>query len=822
MTGYKTFKHMTHAAGARHALVLVGVTWFFATGAFASTLQNLPLVLSAQTPSESVVEDPGWPREYNKDGHQVVVYQPQIESWSHNVILELKCAIAVTPKGSQETSYGALNFETYTKTDTRTRMVLLTGVKIESVFFPDIKDEKAAELNAIAVSVLPTARTMLVSLDRILAGLEGYRKAEQEILVNLDPPPIVYSDKQAILIIFLGVPQFESVPGTQLLFATNTNWDLLLELGTSNYFLLNGDSWLTTKDLKQGPWTAAKTLPAEFKKLPDDENWKEVKQQIPGKTTRVVPAVFVSEQPAEMIITEGEPSYSMIPETKILYVTNTQSDLFLHTEDPRYYFLAAGRWFRAENLTGPWSAATLDLPKDFALIPADHPKGHILASVPMTPEADAAVLLASVPQKATVQRKEVTIKVVYEDDPEFVIIEGTSSPLYYAVNSPDTVFRVNTQYYCCHQGVWFQAEAPMGPWSVCVSVPQVIYSIPITHPTHNTTYVYVYESTPDTVIVGQTAGYTGNYAVAGVVMFGLGLWVSHELAEDYYYCPAYYYSYGCGARYDYYQGGYYRSAHAYGPYGGAGRGAAYNPATGTYARGAYRYGPSGGAFAREAYNPHTDRYAGQVGAKNPYGSWGRSVVSDGDDWARAGHRSNWEKSAVGFETSKGAKGVAGKNKRTGETGLVARDKHGDVYVGKDGNVYKKENGSWQQRKNGEWASTPREASTTQAQRRNSTGTTRSNRPSSRSTANRTARTTTQTPRTRSQPSRTPRTGGSSLSSRTIQNRQAINRQAIARATTQQRLNRQFQARRMGNARANNFSRSARSSGARGGRSRSRR
>ena len=48
--------------------------------------------------------------------------------------------------------------------------------------------------------------------------------------------------------------------------------------------------------------------------------------------------------------------------TDLLYISNTESDLFLHTKDRQYYLLVAGRWFRTKQLTGPWSAATLDLP----------------------------------------------------------------------------------------------------------------------------------------------------------------------------------------------------------------------------------------------------------------------------------------------------------------------------------------------------------------------------------------------------------------------------------------------------------------------------
>lgn len=94
--------------------------------------------------------------------------------------------------------------------------------------------------------------------------------------------------------------------------------------------------------------------------------------------------------------------------------------------------------------------------------------------------------------------------------------------LYYAVNTPYAVLRVDGQYYCCHEGIWFVAAAPAGPWAVATSVPKAIYTIPSTHPLYNVTYVYVCDSTPTQVIVGFTSGYTGQCVAAGLLMFGLG------------------------------------------------------------------------------------------------------------------------------------------------------------------------------------------------------------------------------------------------------------------------------------------------------------
>ena len=105
----------------------------------------------------------------------------------------------------------------------------------------------------------------------------------------------------------------------------------------------------------------------------------------------------------------------------------------------------AGRWFRAPTTEGPWSFASADLPEDFARIPEDHERGRVLALVPGTPEADDAVILAQIPQKAEVSRDTPAPEVAYEGDPVFQPIQGTS--MRYAVNTPNDIILVGTEQY---------------------------------------------------------------------------------------------------------------------------------------------------------------------------------------------------------------------------------------------------------------------------------------------------------------------------------------------------------------------------------------
>ena len=76
-------------------------------------------------------------------------------------------------------------------------------------------------------------------------------------------------------------------------------------------------------------------------------------------------------------------------------------------------------------------------------------KGWCLASVPGTRQAELAVLANSVPTTATVNRREATLEVTYDGEPQFKPIDGTS--LSYALNAPLPVIRSWRQLLCARQ-----------------------------------------------------------------------------------------------------------------------------------------------------------------------------------------------------------------------------------------------------------------------------------------------------------------------------------------------------------------------------------
>jgi hypothetical protein len=634
-----------------------------------------------------VQKDQEWPQELKGgDGSMVLLYQPQVESWKEYKLLRARMAVAFRRMGTPTPVLGAVVLEGDTAASRETGQVRISNIRILEGRFPALSPSDSDRLlNALRGRM--TKEDVVVSLERLTAYLDRAETALTPAPLKADPPRIFVSTRPAVLVVLDGPPVMAAVPGTDLAYVVNTNWDLLRDGAT--YYLRHEQSWLTAP-APTGPWKAAATLPAGFQRVPaGDQNWDDVRRAVPGRTLvpAEVPTVVVSETPAELILLEGEPKLEAIPGTKLSWVTNTESDLFRSSTDSRYYYLVSGRWFRADNLDGPWSFATTELPADFARIPPNHPRGDVLALVPGTRQAQEAVIQGHIPQTARVERKKVPAPTVsYQGPPEWKLIEGT--PLAYAANSPYDVLKVGDLYYLCFQAVWFVSRSPQGPWEVADKVPGEIYEIPPSAPVYHTTYVYVYDTDPDWVTYGYLPGYYGSYYAWGVMAFGTGWYYAPYTYGDVYW--PYAYTYGAGTWYNPHTGTYGRSAVAYGPYGGIGRAAAYNPATGTYARGAAAYGPYQARAWAEAYNPRTGTYARTTQGTNVYGNWGTTAVVRGDDWARTARASGSAGSVAAVRTSSGGSAV------------VARGDN-NVYVGKDGQVYRRTDAGWDRYEGGQWS-----------------------------------------------------------------------------------------------------------------------
>src|SRR5438093_6618578 len=381
-----------------HCAVVVGALLAFPSEGIAAT----PAAGPGQT------GDSSWPREKYSNGTRLIVYQPQVDDWTNFQDLSWRMAISLTPK-TGKTVVGVVEMKGTANIDNVAKVVTITNPEITGTYFPSLDKAAAEKMEQLFKTFVPA--TFSISLHSLIASTPK-KEAPAGVQLNNDPPKIFVGYRPSILLSVNGEPVLSEVPNTNLKFVVNTQWPLFFDTGNSTYYLAVGQQWLTATSL-DGHWSPTKKLPPDMSKVPQDKQWSALKKFIPppAKSGGATPDVFYSDKPAEIILFDGQPVYSQIPDTQLEYATNTNSVVFVFTATQQFYYLTAGRWFSAMDLQGPWTYATPDLPADFAKMPLNRPASAILVSVSGTEEAKDAVLLAQVPTTITVNQKEAATKV---------------------------------------------------------------------------------------------------------------------------------------------------------------------------------------------------------------------------------------------------------------------------------------------------------------------------------------------------------------------------------------------------------------------------
>ncbi|MEX1131892.1 MAG: hypothetical protein WEC15_01595 [Flavobacteriales bacterium] len=457
-----------------------------------------------------------WPVVIPANNGTLTVYQPQPESYKDGTVTA-RAAIAWQDRG-KDPIYGAIWMNGFLEVDRDTRMGTLTKLVVTDAKFPTVTDTTQLTVVKEFLGEQLPKHTPLIAIDRLIASLETDNANKPEF--KNDPPHIFFEETASTLVLFDGEPILQALEGTAYERVVNTPFMIAGTKDRKTYYLGSSTLWYTSAAVL-GPWTVTTSVPQELQGQvkKDDEGAQEATLDANGKP--IVPKIVVSTKPAELLQTDGTAKLQPIQGTQLLYVTNTDNDVFMDITSQQFYALLSGRWFAAAKL-GPdgWNYIDADkLPADFAKIPEGSPKDGVLASVPGTAASKEAVLDASIPQTAKVDRT-ATTTVTYDGDPKWRLIEGTE--IYEAENASTSVLFIKKRFYACDNAVWYESDDSMGPWKVCDKVPEEVKSIPPSSPNYNVTYVQVYESTPDVVYVGYTPGYTGCYVYGPTVIYGTG------------------------------------------------------------------------------------------------------------------------------------------------------------------------------------------------------------------------------------------------------------------------------------------------------------
>jgi hypothetical protein len=620
-----------------------------------------------------------WPREIVAPEAIIVIYQPQLESFKEDR-LTARSAMSVTKKGTTEPVFGAVWFEARVATDRDSRLVTILDVNVTKVKFPHTPDPAKVEKLSNLVKKEMHKKDMTISLDRLLTMLELVEK-EKRVAEDFktSPPKIIFVTHPAVLVSIDGDPELLKIENSTLMRVVNSPFFIVFKSATKTYYLKGGDKWFAARDV-MGPWDYAPDPPPSVVAIAKRE-FSGQDESTTQKRDERMPQMIVVTKPAELITTDGKPKFKSISGTDLLYMSNTESDMFMEISTQKYFVLLSGRWFTSASLTGSWSYVPVDkLPADFAKIPSGSAKGHVLASVAGTEQAKEAVLDNYIPQTAAIKREEVKIVVEYDGAPKFKKIESTD--IYYAINTSHSVVRVGNMYYLCHEAVWYAASNPFGPWAVSVSVPQVIYTIPPSYPVYNVTYVHVYSYTPTVVYVGYYPGYVGSYVYGGTVVYGTGYVYPAWHGTVYYARPV---TWGYSVHYNSYAGVWGVRVGYPAPgvwYGGRAVWGVAGVARRAYWRNEYRDNRD---WRRDRYDDHRDRYDDR-----------RDRPSDRPD--RPSDRPDRPSDRPDRPGDRPDRPSTQERK-------VGTDKkrQNNVYSDRNGNVHRKTEQGWQQRSSSGWS-----------------------------------------------------------------------------------------------------------------------
>jgi hypothetical protein len=667
-----------------------------------------------------------WPRQLDADFGEVVIYQPQLESYSGNT-LQARAAVSVTRTGESSPVFGAIWFEGRLVTDVDADVASLESVRVTAAKFPDAADDQVRSLSRYLEQEIPKWE-MVLSKEQLIAGMDELGgEVGGDAGLRHDAPEIIFTTHPAVLVTIDGDPILEDLEGRNVKYVVNTPFYMLRDPSSYRYYLRGAGRWYTTNGDVTGKWEVAGRLPTNIASVAQEIEAEEKNQaaewegEVPPSYGDEPPEVIVRTTPAELVQTSGEPEFSPIEGTRLLYMRNTEDDVLMDIASQRYFVLVSGRWYTSNSMTGGrWThVAPDDLPADFAGIPPDSDMGDVLASVAGTQEARDAVLENWVPQTAEVDRRTASLTVTYDGSPRF---ERCSDGVAYAVNTDKSVLLVDGTYYCCDEAIWFVSDRPDGPWEVATWVPDEIQDIPPECPVYNVRYVYIYDHTPDIVYVGYTPGYIGSYVYRGCVVYGTGYWYDPWYGYHYYPRPI---TWGYCAHWNPYTGwgfcvdiGFYwldfwfDRPCCWGWWGPAG-----------YVYG-YRYGHHHGHHHGYHDGFHNDAHAGHYAGyhaehhtydRNLYKARPTGIRRTGTKQLDAGRFGYVQVHDPGRQPREVKPGVLSPLKkgpseiRPSELSPLKKPKiaerPNDVFADKKGNVYRKDGSKWQKRDTGKWLPT---------------------------------------------------------------------------------------------------------------------
>lgn len=219
------------------------------------------------------------------------------------------------------------------------------------------------------------------SVPEKVRALRQASETEEAEPVDSRVPRVIVATEPSELIVVDGKPKFASVAENEILYVTNTDSDVLMEIASQRYFALLSGRWYSTKNLFEGPWAfvPAEELPKSFAKVSPESDIGYILAHVPG-TEQARDAVLDAQIPqtsavrrddTSLAVTyDGQPQFERIEDTGMEYAVNTASSVIKSGD--RYYCCNEAVWYESGEPAGPWSVC-VNVPGEIYSIPPSCP-----------------------------------------------------------------------------------------------------------------------------------------------------------------------------------------------------------------------------------------------------------------------------------------------------------------------------------------------------------------------------------------------------------------------------------------------------------------
>ncbi|MDH4057673.1 MAG: hypothetical protein OEU76_02860, partial [Cyclobacteriaceae bacterium] len=290
-----------------------------------------------------------WPKEITaKNGAVITIYQSQPESMQGNIIKGRSAFSAVETAGA-EPVFGVFWYTSTMVTDRDTRMVTLESITIDDVKLPGIEDTQKLEKLKILLEQEIPQWNLTSSVDDLSATIEQEQAIVSEDLRN-DPPKIYFKTQPTTLVLIDGEPNLQDDKELKMKRVINSPFLIVENPDDKKFYLYGGQFWYASSSVIEGYQPVA-SLPKSIAAL--DEQLKKQQTEKTQQAEGGAPAILVSTTPAELIQSKGEANFANITDTYLLYVSNSEDDIFKNMNDQHYYVLLSGRWYSSLKLEGP-------------------------------------------------------------------------------------------------------------------------------------------------------------------------------------------------------------------------------------------------------------------------------------------------------------------------------------------------------------------------------------------------------------------------------------------------------------------------------------